>query len=113
MQEQPQLWLLQGAAVGMGFGGAGQKAPEPQGEGRQGTRNARKRSKMSSEVWLLVAGGQEKYFSAGWMRARPLLRCNQTPLRLPGAFKELAEARGIHVEKIPVFIQMRCKCSDG
>lgn len=46
-----------------------------------------------------MAASQKKYFSTEWIRACLLLRCNQTPLRLLGAFKELAGAGGIHLQK--------------
>lgn len=59
----------------------------------------KERTEITLRSVFYVADSQRKYFSAGWIRACLLLRCNQTSLRLLWAFKELTGARAIHVEK--------------
>lgn len=65
----PPAVLAAGWSSGEGWGLEGQEVPEPGGKERQSARNAQKRTKMKAEVWFLLADGQEKYFSSGWVRA--------------------------------------------
>lgn len=86
------------ATADLALTGGGQRHGEWVGKQRRHARNVKKELKWTLISGFYVADSQRKYFSTGWIWAC-LLRCNQTPLRLPWAFKELAGTWGIHMEK--------------
>lgn len=127
---QKQMLAAVWGQCGKGFRGAKHEvspsAPAEQREKRraeqigwegQCERIGKKKLQWTLGSVFCVANSQRKYFSNGWVRACLLLRCDQAPLRLLWAFKELAEARGIHVEKQTnkqtVFIPIRCESPVG
>ena len=84
----------------------GQRHAEWVDKERQSARNVREELKWTLRSGFYMAHSQGKYFSTGWIRACLLLRCNQAPLRLLWAFKELAGAREIQVEKTQVLSKL-------